>query len=151
MNVPKTNNHHGKNLNHDNLVLLLSAKEARLYLYDGNEFEKLKLNKSDTIEAYARDLPSIVGNFSNAQAAKEILINKFFLHIDQALGDVLKTHPIPLFILATKKTAGHFNKISKHAKKVTSYINGNFNEHSMFELKQVLAPHIRALDYVKEH
>jgi hypothetical protein len=51
-------------------------------------------------------LPSKVGNFSNAQAAKEILLNKFFLHIDHALGDVLKVHPVPLFIMGTKKQQG---------------------------------------------
>ena len=149
MNVRKTDNHQGKNLNHDNLVLLLSAKEARVYLHDGEEFIKVPLNKSDTIQAYERDLPSKVGNFSNAQAAKEILINKFFLHIDQAIGDVLKEHHVPMFVMGTKKTTGHFNKISKNTKKITSIINGNFNEHTMHELKKVLAPHLRALDYVK--
>ena len=149
MNVRKTNNHQGKNLNHDNLILLLSAKEARVYLHDGEDFIKVPLNKSDTIQAYERDLPSKVGNFSNAQAAKEILINKFFLHIDQAIGDVLKAHPVPFFVMGTKKTTGHFNKISKNTKKITSIINGNFNEHTMYELKKALAPHLRALDYVK--
>ena len=149
MNVRKTDNHQGKNLNHHTLVLLLSAKEARVYLYDGDEFKKIQLNESNTIQAYERDLPSKVGNFSNAQAAKEILVNKFFLHIDHALGDVLKEHPVPLFIMGTKKTTGHFNKISKHAKKITSFINGNFNEHTMYELKQAIAPYVRALDSVK--
>jgi len=151
MNVRKTDNHQGKEINPKNLVLLLSAKEARLYLYDGIEFKKLKLNESDTIEAYERDLPSMVGKFSNAQAAKEILVNKFLLHIDHALGDVLRDHPnAPLFILGTKKTNGHFNKISKHVKRVTEYIHGNYNEHTMHELKVAMEPHILALDFVKK-
>ncbi len=151
MNVRKTDNHQGKEVNADKLVLLLSAKIARLYLYDGIEFKKLKLNESDTIEAYERDLPSMVGKFSNAQAAKEILVNKFLLHIDHALGDVLRDHPnIPLYILGTKKTNGHFNKISKHVKRVTEYIHGNYNEYTMHELKLAMEPHFLALDFVKK-
>lgn len=150
MNVRKTNNHQGKDNHYSQLVLLISAKEAKLFEHNGDQLEPIKLSKPDTIFAYERDLPNKVGNFTNAQAQKEILINKFLLNIDQALGDALRTHRYPLFVLGTKKTTGQFNKLSKHAKKVTKYIHGNFNEKTTFELKQLLAPHILALDYVKE-
>ena len=133
------------------LVLLLSAKKVTLYLYDNVNFEKIKLNSSDSLEAYERDMPEKVGKFSDPSEHKEILVNKFLHHIDQALGAVLNAHPkVPLFVLGTKKTTGHFNQLTKHAKAVTEYIDGNYNERSMFELKELIAPHIRALDFVKQ-
>ena len=133
------------------LVLLLSAKEVHLYIYDKINFEKIKLSSADAIEAYERDMPSSMGQFTDASAHKEIVLNNFLHHIDIALGEVLNHYPkVPLFVLGTKKTTGHFNQLTKHANSVTEYIHGNYNESSMFELKELLAHHIVALDFVKD-
>jgi hypothetical protein len=132
------------------LVLLLSAKEVHLYIYDKVNFEKIKLSTADAIEAFERDMPGRMGQFTDAAAHKEVLIDKFLHHIDIALGDVINHYPkVPLFVLGTKKITGHFNQVTKHAKAVTEYIHGNYNESSMHELKELLAHHILALDFVK--
>jgi hypothetical protein len=133
------------------LVLLLSAKEVHLYLYDKVNFEKIKLMTADAIVAYERDMPGRMGQFTDASAHKEILIDKFLHHIDIALGEVLNHYPnVPLFILGTKKITGHFNQLSKHVKSVTEYIDGNYNESTLHELKEKLAHHILALDFVRD-
>ena len=76
--------------------------------------------------------------------------NKFLHHIYIALGEVLIQYPnVPLFVLGTKKITGHFNQLSKHVKSVTEYIDGNYNESTLHELKEKLAHHILALDFVK--
>ena len=133
------------------LVLLLSAKEVHLYIYDKIHFQKIKLSSADSIEAYERDMPSRMGQFTDASAHKEIVINNFLHHIDLALGEVLNHYPkVPLFILGTKRITGHFHQLTKHAKLVTDYIDGNYNESSMQELKEKLAHSILALDFVKD-
>jgi Bacterial archaeo-eukaryotic release factor family 3 len=133
------------------LVLLLSAKEVHLYIYDKIKFEKIKLSSADNVVAYERDMPGRMGQFTDASNHKEVLINKFLHHIDLALGEILNQYPkVPLFVLGTKKITGHFNQLTKHAKAVTEYIDGNYNESSMQELKEVLAHPILALDFVKE-
>jgi hypothetical protein len=132
------------------LVLLLSAKEVHLYLYDKVNFEKIKLSTADAIVAYQRDMPGRMGQYTDESAHKEILINKFLHHIDIALAEVLIQYPnVPLFVLGTKKITGHFNQLSKHVKSVTEYIDGNYNESTLHELKEKLAHHILALDFVK--
>ncbi len=132
------------------LVLLLSAKEVHLYIYDKVSFEKIKLSSADSIEAYERDMPSRMGQFTDASAHKEVVLNNFLHHIDLALGDVLNQYAkVPLFVLGTKKVTGHFNQLTKHAKAVTEYIDGNYNDSTMHELKELLAHHILALDFVK--
>jgi hypothetical protein len=133
------------------LVLLLSAKEVHLYLYDKVNFEKIKLSIADAIVAYERDMPGRMGQFTDASAHKEILVDKFLHHIDKALGEVLNHYPnVPLFILGTKKITGHFNQLSKHVKSVSEYIDGNYNESTLHELKEKLAHHILALDFVRD-
>jgi hypothetical protein len=133
------------------LVLLLSAKEVHLYIYDKVNFEKIKLSSADSMEAYERDLPGRMGQFTDASAHKETVLNNFLHHIDLALGVVLNQYPkVPLFVLGTKKTTGHFNQLTKHAKAVTEYVDGNYNESSMSELKEKLAHPILALDFKKE-
>ncbi len=132
------------------LVLLLSAKEVHLYIYDKVHFEKIKLSTADAIEAFVRDMPSRMGQFTDASAHKEIVINNFLHHIDVALGQVLNEYPnVPLFVLGTKKITGHFNQLTKHAKAVTEYIDGNYNDSSLQELKEKLVHPILALDFVK--
>jgi len=132
------------------LVLLLSAKEVHLYIYDKVHFGKIKLSTADSIEAYERDMPGRMGQFTDPSAHKEVVLNNFLHHIDLALGEVLNLYPkVPLLILGTKKTTGHFNQLTKHAKAVTEYIDGNYNESSMQELKEVLARPILKLDFVK--
>jgi hypothetical protein len=133
------------------LVLLLSAKEVQLYIYDKVNFEKIKLSSADSILAYERDMPGRMGQFTDASAHKEILLNNFLHHIDSALGEVLNQYPkVPLFVLGTKKTTGHFNELTKHAKAVTKYIDGNYSEYSMFELKGLLTKPIMELDFKKD-
>jgi hypothetical protein len=133
------------------LVLLLSAKEVQLYIYDKVNFEKIKLSTADAIEAFERDMPGRMGQFTDTSAHKEIVLNNFLHHIDLALGEVLNQYPkIPLFVLGAKKTIGHFNALTKHAKFVTKYIDGNYSEYNMFELKGLLEKPIMELDFKKE-
>jgi hypothetical protein len=131
------------------LVLLLSAKEVHFYIYDKVHFEKIKLSSADSIEAYERDMPGRMGQFTDPSAHKEVVLHNFLHHIDLALGEVLNIYPkVPLFVLGTKKTTGIFNQLTKHAKAVKGYIDGNYNDSSMQELKDLLAHPIMALGFV---
>jgi hypothetical protein len=132
------------------LVLLLSAHAFQLYLFDQIKLNPLTIDAADNVNDIKRDLPEKVGNFSDANDKKELLTDKFLLHIDKALEKVLHEHQVPLFVLGTKKITGHFKQISKHALQITACIDGNYFHATPHELTVLLAPHIRALDFVKE-
>jgi hypothetical protein len=132
------------------LVLLLSANEYQLYLYDKVKFEKIHLDVPENFNGVKRDMPEKVANFSDATDRKEILTDQYLHQIDKAISPVLNEHHVPLYVLGTKKTTGHFKQLTKHAKRITECIDGNYNHASMHELKELLAPYIRALDFVKE-
>jgi hypothetical protein len=127
---------------HKYLVLLLSNKVSRIYLGNTDTFVRIVADTPESVKAYVNDAPERVANFSDPSARKEMLMDKFLLHIDNALDIILNAYRFPLFVIGTEKIAGHFKKLSKHTGSVVEYIHGNYEEASMEELKKVLDPHI---------
>jgi hypothetical protein len=127
---------------HKYLVLLLSSKESRMFLGNNDSFIRIVSNTSESAAAYNTDTPEKVANFTDSNSRKEMLMDKFLLHVDNGLNFILKAYPLPLFVLGTEKTIGHFKKISKHNGSVIDFIQGNYEEYSIPELKEILEPHI---------
>lgn len=135
---------------HKYLVLLLSGKESRMYLGDTENFVRIISNSSKSVDAYINDAPEKVGNFSDMQARKEILMEKFLHHIDTSLDIILHAYHLPLFVLGTSRILGHFKKITKHQGAVIEYIQGNYEKSTLPELYTVLEPYIVDWKKVKE-
>jgi hypothetical protein len=124
------------------LVLLLSYKECALYLGNNNSFENITANAIRSVSEYINDVPERVANFSDQSERKEVLMDKYLHYIDNSLADILRTYPLPLFIMGTKKITGHFKKLSKHNAAVIGYVQGNYEEASIEKLRELLAPYI---------
>ena len=133
---------------HKFLVLLISGKECRMYMGNANHFIRIVTGLPDSIDAYKKDTPERVANFSDSAEQKEIVIDQFLHHIDKALDTILKTFHLPLFVLGAERILGHFKKMTKHSSAVSKYIQGNYEEATFPELNQLLAPHI--IDWKKE-
>jgi hypothetical protein len=127
---------------HKYLVLLLSYSECSIYLGDTNTFVKIISNPAQHADDLTNDIPERVGNFSDMAKRKEIQMEKFLHQIDHDLDFILNTYRLPLFVIGTKRITGHFNKLTKHAGAVMTYIHGNYESASPVELKDVLEPHI---------
>ena len=135
---------------HKYLVLVLSAKESRMFIGTKTGFVRIVSNKPESAHAYFNDMPERVSNFSDLSARKEALLNKFLMQVDNALDIVLNAYHLPLFVLGTKRVLGHFNKLTKHAKNVNEYVHGNYEESTIPQLKQLLAPYIENWEKVIE-
>jgi hypothetical protein len=127
---------------HKYLVLLLSGKESRMFLGNSESFMGIMSNTPASVYAYVNDAPEKVANFSDMSARKEIIMDKFLLHIDKSLDIILNAYHLPLFVLGPERILGHFKKLTKHAGVVIEYIHGNYEESTMPELKKILEPHI---------
>ncbi|MBL7748968.1 MAG: hypothetical protein JNM19_16130 [Chitinophagaceae bacterium] len=127
---------------HKYLVQLMSGKESRVYLGNSTSFVRLITNTPESVLAYKNDSPEKVANFSDMSERKEILMEKFLLHIDNSLGLILKAYQLPLFVLGTDRILGHFKKITRHNNAVVKYVHGNYEEASVNDLQSVLAPYI---------
>jgi hypothetical protein len=128
---------------HKYLVLVLGGRDCRIYLGNTNTFVRIVSNTPESIEAYVNDVPERVANFSDVSARKEIMMDKFLLHIDNSLDLILNAYQLPLFVMGNDRLLGHFRSITKHARKISEFIHGNYGESSPEKLKATLAPHIQ--------
>jgi hypothetical protein len=127
---------------HKYLVLLLSGKESRIYIGNSETFVRIVSNTSESVFAYMNDIPEKVANFSDMSDRKEIVMNKFLHFIDNSLDIILNAYHLPLFVLGTKRILGHFKKITKHAGLIIEYVQGNYEEATMPQLKEIIYPYV---------
>jgi hypothetical protein len=100
--------------------------------------------------AYTNDIPGRTGNFTDPADRKEVLLNKFLHHVDHNLGVILKASPLPLFVMGTERTIGHFKKISHYANRITGYVHGNFDEAPESVIHKAIKPHVADWKKVKQ-
>jgi len=127
---------------HKYLVLLVSGKESRMFLGNSKEFVRIVSSTPESVYAYVNDSPEKVANFSDMSSHKEVIMDKFLMHIDNSLDIILKSYHLPLFVLGPERILGHFKKLTKHAGAVIEYVHGNYEEATLPELKKILEPHI---------
>ncbi len=135
---------------HKYLVLLLSGKESRMFLGNSNDFVRIVSSTPESVYAYVNDAPERVANFSDMSERKEIIMDKFLLHIDNALDIVLNAYHLPLFVLGPERILGHFKKLTKHAGAVIEFVHGNYEEVTLPKLKEILEPYIADWKKVKQ-
>ncbi|MGZ5219053.1 MAG: baeRF3 domain-containing protein [Chitinophagaceae bacterium] len=127
---------------HKYLVLLLSGKVSRIYLANTETFVRIVSDTPESVYAYVNETPERVANFSDVSERKEIVVDKFLRHIDNSLDIILNAYRLPLFIIGPEKILGHFKKLSKHTGAVIEYIQGNYDEATLPELRNLLKPRI---------
>lgn len=127
---------------HKYLVLLLSNRESRILMGNNGSFVRLASTSAETVVAYENDSPERVSNFSDPKYRKEVHMEKFLHHIDQSLDLILNAYRLPVFVMGTERTIGHFKQLTKHAGAVVHYVPGNYEESTPAELKKVLEPYV---------
>ncbi len=135
---------------HKYLVLVLSSKQSRIYIGNNNQLIRIVSDVPEHVSAYINDIPSRVANFSDPSRRKEVMLDKFLYHIDEGLSLLLQAYPLPLFVLGTLRTTGHFKKTTRNGHRVVAYIKGNYGEANERQLYNVLAPLLSDWKKIKE-
>ena len=127
---------------HKYLLAVLSSKWTKIYLGNTIHFIRVTSNVPDNIEAYKNDIGEKIANFSDENKRKEILLDKFLMHTDNGLSLLLNAYKLPLFVMGTTKTLGHFKSITHNSKHVIDYIPGNFEEKTEAEFHSTMTPYL---------
>ena len=127
---------------HKYLLAVLSNKWTKIYLGNTTQFIRVTSNVPDNVNAFKNDIGEKVANFSDENKRKEILLNKFLQHTDNGLTLLLNAYKLPLFVIGTAKTIGHFKSITHNAKHVIDYIHGSFEDKTENELHQLMTPYL---------
>ena len=64
------------------------------------------------------------------------------MHTDNGLSLLLNAYKLPLFVMGTTKTLGHFKSITHNSKHVIDYIPGNFEEKTEDEFHSTMTPYL---------
>jgi len=135
---------------HKYLVLLLSGKESRMYLVNEDSYIRILSNTPELIAAYRNDLRDGGTNILSMPERKEKVMEKFLQHLDSSLDIILNAYQLPLFVLGTEKILRHFNNLTRHGGFVIDYIDGNYEEASLPQLKKALKPYVVDWESVKQ-
>ena len=135
---------------HKYLLAVLSSKWTKIYLGNTVHFIRITSNVPDNIEAYKNDIGEKIANFSDENKRKEILLNKFLMHTDNGLTLLLNAYKLPLFVMGTSKTIGHFKALSHNIKHIIDYIPGNFEESTEAEFHKTMTPYLQNWKIVQQ-
>lgn len=135
---------------HKYLILVLSGECSRIYLGNSVQFIRLVSNTPEHIKDLETDRSSRVANFSDPSDNKEVRLEKFFRQVDHVLSIILKAYALPMFIMGTYRTIGHFKKVSHHTNRINGYVYGNFEESSETDIRKAIAPRVSNWKKVKE-
>lgn len=108
------------------LVLELGGKESQLYYGYKNPISLVKARRAESVYAYLNEVPERTANFSDPDARREVMMDKYLHYIDEDLGELLKTHVLPIIVTGPERISGHFAAITHHSKHVAAYLHKDF-------------------------
>lgn len=132
------------------LLAVLSAKWVKVYLGNTHHFVRITLNIPETALAYLNDAPEKIANFSDEQKRKEVLLDKFLRHTDNALSLLIQSYQLPLFVMGTIRTIGHFKQLTHNEKHVVNFIHGNFEDYNEAALQKLMQPYLLDWKRIKQ-
>jgi len=141
---------YSKNNLHKYLLIVLSSKSAVIYLGNSHSMVVIDKIKAVDLPEMNHDLPEKVANFTDSTKIKENLLDKFLQNIDKHITQILQNFNLPLFIMGTIKTNGHFNRLTKHKKFIAHYIYGNYETKVETELLDIVAPYVNEWNKTKK-
>ncbi|HTI10567.1 MAG TPA: hypothetical protein VL832_18490 [Puia sp.] len=124
------------------LVLLLSARQSKMYRAQGTGLRLIKSNAPQNVFAYLNEVPERVANFSDPSGRRETMLDKFLHQMDTGLSLILKAYPLPVFVLGDSRVTGHFAKITRNDRHIATYIHKNCLEAGEQQLLDYLQPYI---------
>ena len=122
------------------LVFIISGEKCKLFIHDGRQLMPVKLEAPNTVDAYWNDETERVSNFTDPVVYKTNQVEKFLRQMDKELLQVVRTHPLPVFLMGSKSILGMYKSISHANGHIQGVVEGNYEEATYAELEQALEP-----------
>ena len=132
------------------LALVLSGEWTRIYKGNGDHFSRIVSNIPEKIDAFRNDIPERVGNFSDPSHRREVMLKKFLRYTDNGLSLLLESYPLPVFVLGPEKLLGYYKHMTKNARSILGYVQGNFINVPEASIRAAMLPHIADWQLIKQ-
>lgn len=123
------------------LILLLTEKRGRIFFSYTNSFINISPKGSLWKKDNQNELNEQAGYSSDTTSEKNILLKKFLHDIDDSLDILLKHHGLSVAVMGPDYLLQQFKSISKNKEAVIEYVDGDFEEYSLVDLKSILKFH----------
>lgn len=131
-------------------LLVLSNKQAKIYFGNGDHLVRMVHNLPSHIAKYKNDIAEKVGNFSDPQHRKEVMIKKFIKHVDEGLSIIINAYHLPVILMCTNKTKGYFYSITKNTNSIVQFIHGNYDRHNSSQLIEKIQPFLNSWNQISD-
>jgi hypothetical protein len=115
------------------LVLSLHADKSFIYLGEGKKLNLIVFNSADHVRTHFN-------------TKKE----KFLLHIDNVLGQILKTYSLPLIAVGSEQMLSKFKSISSNAREIIETVNAEAVMENPLEIQQLTETVISSWKSIKQ-
>ena len=122
------------------LVMILSDEYSKMYVGNCSKFTLIKSNISNSAASYENKFGKTVADLIFYNNTRHTLLNEFLHQMDQGLSIILKSYPLPVFTIGTKKVLEQFKKITTNEKNVVQFIEGG-EQVTITEMKNVILPY----------
>ncbi len=136
---------------HKYLLVILHSQWTKVYLGNTTQFIPVVHNAASTLHAKHRDLPEKTANFSDGHERKEIELDNFMRYTDKGLTLIQQAYKLPMFVLGTTRTIGHFKNITHNNAHVIEYISQNVDEVTLTELETIMKPFVTDWKKIMQH
>jgi len=116
------------------LILLLSDTFSKMYWGNDTQLKLIKSNSLINTPYHENPTPEKETDFSIVANQKECITNKFLFQMDQGLSIILKSYPLPVFVMGRERLLQYFKKITKNDENLVHFIHGNYDESSESDL-----------------
>jgi hypothetical protein len=121
----------------------MSKGKTRLFRLRGALLSEIKdknfpLHYDEQFQFEPKSGPPKVQYYDDESRINEIRLHAFFRHVEHVLQPYLKGEDLPIVLLAVNYYVGDFKKVTHLGKRITMSIHGNFDRHSVAEIKSRL-------------
>ncbi|BAV05797.1 hypothetical protein SAMN05421788_10861 [Filimonas lacunae] len=132
------------------LVLLLNSESSRIFLGSASQFVRIAHHTPAHMMAHENNRPELVTHLEDNESGREKMLEKFLQYVDKRLGVILKVYNLPLFVVGTDRTIGHFTKKTHYKERIISYVHHNYENATDVAIQEAIAPNVANWKKVKE-
>ena len=124
----------------DYLVMIISSNGNKLFKGFNRSLTEIKLEDAPKdVNEWKIDLPTKVGNFTDAEVVKDETLEKYLRDIDKSLSAELKLLDFPVVICSVERIISKYKRITKNQNSILDYVTGNFEHATIPEIQSKLA------------
>jgi hypothetical protein len=132
----------------DYWVLSLSKGKSRLLKLSGRKLSEIndKSFPSQYTEQFqfeSKSGPPKVAYYDDESRVDEIRLHAYFRHVHHLIQPYLKAEDLPIILLCINSYKGDFERVTHLDKKIVRTIHGNYDRHSVAQLRTLLQTKLR--------